>query len=325
MKAIVFDSDSGPRLQKDYPNPTPDSGQVLVAIETVGVCKTDLEILKGYMGFSGVIGHEFVATVIDGPDEWISKRVVAEINCNCGVCEFCKSGNGNHCPARSVIGIVGRDGVMAERALLPIANLHQLPDSLNNDRAVFVEPLAAVLRIAQQVDLSGANVVVLGDGRLGQLAARAIKASAKTKTLLMVGKHADKLKLASAAGVDTIGLQKFNPDRSADVLVDATGSPEGFELALRTVMPLGTVVLKSTFATEGGMNLAPVVIDEITVVGSRCGPFAPAIEALDSGAVEVTDLISHRFDLDHGIEALHAASDGRNIKVLIDIQQGTAL
>jgi threonine dehydrogenase-like Zn-dependent dehydrogenase len=323
MKAIVFDSDNGPHFREDYPSPTPGPGEVLVAIETVGICKTDLEILKGYMGFTGVIGHEFVATVIEGPDEWMSKRVVAEINCNCGVCELCKSGDGNHCPARSVIGIAGRDGVMAERARIPLANLHQLPDSLSNDRAVFVEPLAAVLRIARQVDLSGANVVVLGDGRLGQLAARALRAP--VGALLMVGKHADKLKLASEAGVNTASLREFHPDRSADVVVDATGSPEGFELALRTVRPLGTVVLKSTFATKGEMNLTPVVIDEITVVGSRCGPFAPAIEALDSGAVEVTDLISCRFDLNHGIEALQAASDGRNIKVLIDIQQGVAL
>ena len=319
MKAIVFDSDNGPHLQEDYPQPAPGAGQVLVAVETVGICRTDLEILKGYMGFTGVIGHEFVGTVIDGPDEWISRRVVAEINCNCGTCEFCDAGLGNHCPARSVIGIVGRDGVMAQQAVLPLANLHQLPDSLTNDRAVFVEPLAAVLRIGRQIDLAGANVVVLGDGRLGQLAARAIRAPAAT--VLLVGKYAHKLQLAAGAGIDTRGLEEFTPDRSADVVVDATGRPEGFELALRTVRPLGTVVLKSTFTADGGMNLAPVVIDEITVVGSRCGPFAPAIEALDAGDIEVTDLISCRFDLDHGVEALQAAADGRNIKVLIDVEQ----
>ncbi|MBC8372913.1 MAG: alcohol dehydrogenase catalytic domain-containing protein [Phycisphaerae bacterium] len=319
MKAIVFDSDNGPHLQGDYPQPSPASGEVLVAVETIGICRTDLEILKGYMGFTGVIGHEFVGTVIGGPDEWMSRRVVAEINCNCGVCEFCTTGLGNHCPSRSVTGIAGRDGVMAQQAVVPLVNLHKLPDSLTNDRGVFAEPLAAVLRIGQQVDLDGANVVVLGDGRLGQLAARAIKGPAAA--LLMVGKHAGKLQLASAVGIDTRGLKEFTPDRSADVVVDATGSPEGFELALRTVRPLGTVVLKSTFAVGGGMNLAGVVIDEITVVGSRCGPFAPAIEALDTGKIEVTDLISCRFDLDHGIEALHAASDGRNIKVLIDVEQ----
>ena len=319
MKAIVFDSDNGPHLQADYPQPVIGPGEVLVAVETVGICRTDLEILKGYMGFAGVIGHEFVGTVIDGPDEWISRRVVAEINCNCGACEFCSAGVGNHCPARSVIGIGGRDGVMAQRVALPLANLHQLPDGLTNDRAVFVEPLAAALRIGRQVDLAGANVVVLGDGRLGQLAARAIRAPAAA--VLLVGKHAHKLQLAAGAGINTELLEEFSPDRSADVVVDATGRPEGFELALRTVRPLGTVVLKSTFAADGGMNLAPVVIDEITVVGSRCGPFAPAIEALDAGDIEVTDLISCRFDLDHGIEALQAAADGRNIKVLIDVEQ----
>jgi len=319
MKAIVFDSDNGPHLQEDYPQPAPGPGQVLVAVETVGICRTDLEILEGYMGFTGVIGHEFVGTVIDGPDEWISRRVVAEINCNCGTCEFCIAGVGNHCPARSVIGIVGRDGVMAQQAAVPLANLHQLPDSLSNDRAVFVEPLAAALRIGRQVDLAGANVVVLGDGRLGQLAARATTSPAAT--VLLVGKHAHKLQLAAEAGIDTKPLEEFTPDRSADVVVDATGRPEGFELALRTVRPLGTVVLKSTFAADSGMNLAPVVIDEITVVGSRCGPFAPAIEALDTGDIEVTDLISCRFDLDHGIDALRASADRRNIKVLIDVEQ----
>ncbi|MDP6544384.1 MAG: alcohol dehydrogenase catalytic domain-containing protein [Phycisphaerae bacterium] len=319
MKAIVFDSYNGLHLDEDYPAPVPGPDEVLVAVETVGICRTDLEILKGYMGFAGVIGHEFVGTVIDGPDEWISRRIVAEINCNCGVCEFCGTGLGNHCPDRSVIGIVGRDGVMAQQAIVPLANLHQLPDSLSNDRAVFVEPLAAALRIAQQVDLVGANVVVLGDGRLGQLAARALRGPAAS--LLLVGRHAGKLQLAAAVGIDTRLLQEFTPDRSADVVVDATGSSEGFELALRTVRPLGTVVLKSTFAADSGMNLAPVAIDEITVVGSRCGPFAGAIEALDTGQIEVTDLISCRFDLSRGIEALHAAGDGRNIKVLIDVEQ----
>jgi len=319
MKAIVFDSDNGPHLDEDYPQPSPGPGQVLVAVETVGICRTDLEILKGYMGFTGVIGHEFVGTVIDGPDEWVSRRVVAEINCNCGTCEFCGAGLGNHCRGRSVIGIAGRDGVMAQQVAVPLANLHQLPDGLTNDRAVFVEPLAAALRIGQQIDLDGANVVVLGDGRLGQLAARAIIGPAAT--VLLVGKHAHKLQFAAEAGIDTRGLEEFIPDKSADVVIDATGRPEGFELALRTVRPLGTVVLKSTFASDGGMNLAPVVIDEISVIGSRCGPFAPAIGALDSGEIEVTDLISCRFDLDHGIEALQAAADGRNIKVLIDVEQ----
>ena len=319
MRAIVFDSDNGLGFREDYPEPVPGPDQVLVAVQTVGICKTDLEILKGYMGFAGVIGHEFVGTVIDGPDEWISRRVVAEINCNCGICDLCGAGLGNHCPDRSVIGIVEQDGVMAERAVMPLSNLHHLPDSLTNDQAVFVEPLAAALRIGRQIDLDGANVVVLGDGRLGQLAARAIRGPAAA--VLLVGKHAHKLQLAAEAGIDTVLLEDFVPDRSAGLVVDATGRPEGFELALLTVRPLGTVVLKSTFAASGGMNLAPVAIDEITVVGSRCGPFAPAIEALDTGEIEVTDLISCRFDLDHGIEALHAAADGRNIKVLIDVEQ----
>ena len=320
MKAIVFDSDAGVRLRPDYPEPSPGLGEAVISVETVGVCKTDLEILKGYMGFSGVIGHEFVGTVIEGPDQWISKRVVAEINCNCGACDFCDAGLGNHCPNRTVLGIAGRDGALAERVAVPVANLHLVPDSLSNDRAVFAEPLAAALRIGRQVDLNQARAVVLGDGRLGQLAARAIKSSAAS--VLLVGKHADKLQLAAAAGIDAVLLEDFSPDRSADAVIDATGRPAGFELALQTVKPLGTVVLKSTFATGGGINMAPVVIDEITIVGSRCGPFAPAIAALDSGEVEVADLISARFDLDRGLDALQAAGDGRNVKVLIDVRPG---
>ena len=154
MKAIVFDNKSGPHLDENYPDPSPGPGEVLIAVETIGVCKTDLEILKGYMGFEGVIGHEFVGTVIDGPDEWMSKRVVAEINCNCGTCEFCLAGLGNHCPTRSVIGIVGRDGVMAEQAVAPLANLHHLPDSLTSDRAVFVEPLLPKRRQGLRVGLA---------------------------------------------------------------------------------------------------------------------------------------------------------------------------
>ncbi|MDP7286567.1 MAG: alcohol dehydrogenase catalytic domain-containing protein [Phycisphaerae bacterium] len=320
MKAIVFDKDNGPHLDGNYPDPSAAPGEVLIEVQTVGVCRTDLEILKGYMGFAGVIGHEFVGKVIDGPDQWMSKRVVAEINCNCGACRFCRDGLGNHCPDRSVLGIVDRDGVMAQKAVVPVADLHLLPDSLSNDRAVFVEPLAAALRIGEQVDLDGANVVVLGDGRLGQLSARAVKGPAAS--VLLVGKHAHKLQLAADAGVDVVSLDQFAPDRSADVVVDATGRAEGFQLALRTVRPLGAVVLKSTFASNKPMNLAPVVIDEVRVIGSRCGPFASAIRALDSGDVEVTDLITRRFDLASGLEALDAAGDGRNIKVLIDVQQG---
>jgi len=322
MKAIFFDNDRGLEFRADYPSPSPCPGDVLIAVETIGVCRTDLEILNGYMGFVGVIGHEFVGTVIEGPDEWVSKRVVAEINCPCGDCELCGAGLGNHCPHRGVLGILGRDGAMAELTTVPAANLHRIPDSLSNDRAVFTEPLAAALRIAEQVNIEGARVVVLGDGRLGQLCARALTIGASS--VLLVGKHDSKLQIAADAGMDVRRVDRFAPDRSADVVVDATGRAEGFELAMRTVRPTGTIVLKSTFATDSGMNLAPIVIDEINVVGSRCGPFAPAVAALDSGDIEVTDLISHRFDLDRGAEALHAAGDGRSLKVLIDVRKGVS-
>jgi len=245
--------------------------------------------------------------------------VVAEINCGCGSCEFCRRGAANHCPNRTVIGIAGRDGAMAERIAVPPASLHALDENISNDQAAFVEPLAAAMRIAQQVDLTAAGVVVLGDGRLGQLIARAVRDIAAD--VLLVGKHPHKLQLARDRDIETALLDEYLPDRSADVVIDATGRPEGFQLAARSVRPLGTIVLKSTFAADGGMNLAPIVIDEVSVVGSRCGPFDAAIEALASGRVEVTDLISRRFELAHGVEALEAAGDSRNIKVLIDVEQ----
>jgi len=322
MRAIVFDSSAGVRVVEGYPDPVAGAGEALVAVSTVGVCRTDLEILKGYMGFSGVIGHEFVGTVIDGPGEWVSRRVVAEINCSCGSCEFCRRRAANHCPNRTVIGIEGRDGAMAEKITVPVGNLHAVSDEISNDQAVFVEPLAAAMRVGQQVDLTGAGVVVLGDGRLGQLIARAVHGAAAG--VLLVGKHADKLRLAQDRGIETRLLDEFTPDRSADVVIDATGRPGGFQLAVRTVRPLGTVVLKSTVAADSGMNLAPIVIDEISVVGSRCGPFDAAIEALATGQVEVADLISRRLELACGVEALEAAADGRNIKVLIDVEPAGA-
>ncbi|MBI5725951.1 MAG: alcohol dehydrogenase catalytic domain-containing protein [Planctomycetes bacterium] len=305
-------------LRKDYPAPRPAEGEALIAVRKAGICRTDLEITRGYMNFRGVLGHEFVGQVVEGPDEWKGKRVVGEVNCPCGQCPLCSMGLGKHCRSRTVLGIQGRGGVFAEFTALPAANLHEVPPGVGDDEAVFAEPLAAAMQIIRQVRFMPTDgAVVLGDGRLGLLAAMALRNV--LRDILLVGKHANKLAIAKACGIKTILAKDFLPRRSARFVIDATGTAEGFSLALRTVMPTGTIVLKSTYASPGWLNLAPVVIDEITVVGSRCGPFADAINALKDRDVNVLPLISAHYDLSDGVTAMVAAADPSNIKVIIDV------
>jgi threonine dehydrogenase-like Zn-dependent dehydrogenase len=304
MLGVYFDGKA--RLRRDLPSPA--RGEALIAVRLAGVCRTDLEILKGYMGFRGVLGHEFVG-------EWNGRRVVGEINCACGRCGPCARGMPSHCRGRTVLGISGRDGAFAQYLCLPESNLHEVPEGVTDEEAVFTEPLAAALRVAEQVDLSGAGVCVLGDGRLGLLTALALRPLCRE--LLLVGRHEDKLRIASGQGVRTTA--EFRPRKDWDVVVDATGGAEGFSLALSAVRPLGTVVLKSTAAAGGDLNLAPVVIDEVKVVGSRCGPFKKALELLASGRIDVRPLISGRYPLKDGLKALEAAEKGA-LKVLISIQ-----
>lgn len=318
MLAILFDGRSA-SLQTDYPLPAAGENRALVRVHLAGVCKTDLEVLKGYMGFRGVMGHEFVGTVVQGPSQWLHRRVVAEINCPCGECDFCRRGLGNHCANRSVLGIDKHDGVFAEYVAVPAANLHAVADNVSDEQAVWVEPLAAAFQITRQVPVKPSDrAVVLGDGRLGQLAARVLRN--RLRDLTLVGKHPWKLELAEKQGIRTVAFEQCpakTPDR-ADLVVDATGSPSGFELAMRLVRPRGTIVLKSTFAADSGLNLAPLVINEVTVVGSRCGPFDAALAALAAGEVNVTDLPVRRFPLAEGLSALAAAQDPRNLKVIVD-------
>jgi len=318
MLALVFDGKA--TLRGDYPTPKPRRDEALVAVRMAGICRTDLEVLRGYMHFRGVMGHEFVGTVVAGPKKWRDKRVVAEINCVCGRCDMCRRGTSNHCRNRTVLGIDGRDGVFAEYAAVPVRNLHAVPDGLSDEEAVFVEPLAAALQLVRQVKFDRAQkVVVLGDGRLGQLVARALKPLVRRP--MLVGKHAAKLEAAEKQGIQTVLADEFVPSAQADVVVDATGSPSGFELAMRTVRPRGTIVLKSTFAANDGLNLAPVVINELTVVGSRCGPFPDALRELATGQVDVSALITGRLPLSQGPAALAAAQEPHAIKVLIDVRQ----
>ncbi len=316
MQAIVFDGEA--KYVDNYAEPQCEEGQACIAVESVGICRTDLEILQGYMGFKGVLGHEFVGRVVDGPERWLGKRVTSEINCPCGVCGFCLGGLGGHCPNREVIGIVGHDGAMAEKIVVPVNNLHKVPETISNTEAVFIEPLAAAFEVTRQVDANHANAVVLGDGRLGQLVARVLKPRAST--LVVVGKHAEKLEAAEKQGIQSCLLEDFRPTGEADIVVDATGTADGFELAMKTVRPRGTIVLKSTFTADSGINLAPIVINEVTLIGSRCGPFGEAIRALASGAVDVSAMVSAQYSLRQGVEALQAAANSENLKVIVDVK-----
>jgi threonine dehydrogenase-like Zn-dependent dehydrogenase len=318
MLALIFDGQ--PKLRDDYLKPRIGPGEALVAVRLAGICQTDLEVLKGYMGFSGVMGHEFVGVVEDGPRQWQGKRVVGEINCVCSRCDMCKAGLSNHCRNRTVVGIAGRDGAFAQYLALPAANLHQVPDNVPDEHAVLIEPLAAAFQVVRQVKMAASvGVVVLGDGRLGQLIARIL--NPRLRRLVMVGKHQSKLEAAEKQGIATVLAEEFVPMAMADVVIDATGSASGFDLAMRTVRPRGTIILKSTSAAREGMNLSPLVINEVNVVGSRCGPFPDAIKALAGGKLDVSALVGRTFPLTRGVAALEAASRGDCMKVVLNAQE----
>lgn len=320
MLALVYDEKA--RIREDYPRPAPSRDEALIEVRSAGICRTDLEIIRGYMGFKGVMGHEFAGVVTEGPVRWQGKRVTAGINCICGRCDMCTSGLSNHCRNRTVLGIDGRDGVFAQYVAVPIDNLHEVPESIDDVDAVFIEPLAAAFQVVRQIKIKRSDdVVVLGDGRLGHLIARVLRN--RTDRLVMVGKHPGKLEAAEKKGIQTVRVEGFDPAGKADVVIDATGKPEGFQLAMRTARPRGTIVLKSTFATSASehlvMDFSPLVINEFTVVGSRCGPFKDAIDALAKRQVQVDDLVTKRFKLHDGLAALDAAADPRNLKVVLDV------
>ena len=321
MRALVLDG-GAVSFQADRPVPKPGDGEVLVRVVRAGVCDTDLQLVAGYMGFSGVLGHEFVGVAEAGP--FAQQRVVGEINGNCRLCATCLAGRPTHCPHRTVIGIAGHDGAFADYVSVPQHNLHLVPDALPTDVAVFAEPVAAACQIPSQLSLNRTDrVVVLGDGRLGNLCAQVL--AGICDAVLVVGKHTKKLALLEDLGIQTVLVGDLPDDRSADVVVDCTGSDAGLPTALRIVRPRGTVVLKTTVAGTQQMPWAPIVIDEVTIVGSRCGPFDGALEALEAGSVSVLPLISTRFDLSDGMSALDAAKRGGVLKVLIDVASPEAV
>lgn len=319
MKALIFEDTL--KLVDDCPDPQPGPGDALIRVHVAGICNTDLEITRGYMNHRGVLGHEFVGVVERANDETlVGKRVVGEINLPCGVCEMCRAGLGNHCPNRTVLGIDGHPGAFAEYLTLPERNLHVVPEGVSDDEAVFVEPLAAACEIPTQIDVApGASVCVLGDGKLGLLVAQVMEPLAGELTL--VGTSLDKIHRVGSSRVRRYLVEEFERGSRFDVVVDCTGSPHGFTTAMNVVRPRGTIVLKTTAAEAEPVNLAPVVVNEITIVGSRCGPFDEALRRLEAREVEVTPLISARFPLDRALDAFDAAGDGANIKVLIDVER----
>ena len=284
-------------------------------VRCAGVCSTDLQIMKGYMGFRGVPGHEFVGEVCEGPSDLVGKRVVGEINFACGTCEMCHRGLGRHCPARSVMGILHADGCFAEYLAVPIVNLHHVPDVISDEEAVFSEPLAAAFEILEQVHIQPTSkVVVFGDGKLGLLCAQVLHGAGARVTV--VGKHEEKLEILHKLGIEAKALADWRASQ-ADVVVEATGSTAGLSLAMTTVRPRGVLVLKSTVAQEHVVSLAPLVINEITVIGSRCGRFSPALQALQRATIAVTPLISKVFPLAEGAAALRHAARSGTLKVLL--------
>ena len=298
-------------------------GEAVVRVLKSGICGTDLELVKGYSGFRGTPGHEFVGQVEQSPDrpELIGKRVVGEINAGCGVCALCKSGDSRHCQDRAVLGILGRDGAHSEFLRLPSRNLFVVPDRITNDAAVFIEPLAAAIGINECVDIKDSEkVAVIGDGKLGILCARAIESGGKAKSVCLIGKHNEKLKLASDSGIETLQIRESDAlAHQFDIVVEASGSESGFASALELVKPRGRIVLKSTYHGLARWDASRVVVNEITVIGSRCGRFQPAIDALASNQIQVKDLISEEFSLSNGVAAFERAAANGVLKVLLNM------
>lgn len=315
MRALVFNKTL--TLDSRRAEPPVSEGDTLLKIRQAGICATDLEITKGYMNFSGVLGHEFVADVVDSPDkDLIGERVCGEINIACGRCDLCLSGLSSHCRNRSVFGIQEHNGAFADHARLPAINLHALPKSVDDDQAVFVEPLAAAFQVLKQIKIDNRTwATVLGDGRLGLLVAQVLRNAGCP--VRVIGKHAEKLALCERWQIRARSLADIAPRHDQDVVIDCTGSAAGFELALAMVRPRGIVVLKSTVAAGKSLNLAPIVIDEINIIGSRCGPFREAIRALAEKQVDVVSLIHRRMKIEQGVEAMALAGRPGILKVIL--------
>jgi threonine dehydrogenase-like Zn-dependent dehydrogenase len=292
--------------------------ETIVRVLLSGICNTDLEIARGYAGFKGTIGHEFVGRVeASADDALVGRRVVGEINAGCGKCDLCRAGDSRHCANRTVLGIHGRDGAHAEFLQLPSANLLLVPDAIPDEHAVFTEPLAAACGILERVSIAKSDrVAVIGDGKLGLLCAQVL--SLTGASLLLIGKHASKLRIAERRGIETATpKQAAKRTREFDVVVEVSGGAAGFGLALDLLRPRGHLVLKSTFHGKTELEAARIVVDEISIVGSRCGRFGPALDLLKKAAIDVDSLISEEYSLSQGIHAMHRAGTRGVLKVLL--------
>lgn len=301
---------------RDIPQPRkPD--EALIKIRKAGICSTDLELVKGYYPYTGVLGHEFVGEVVEADDaSWVGQRVVGEINAICNQCEQCLNGRSTHCENRTVLGIVNRDGTFAEYTQLPITNLHRVPDSVPDEMAVFTEPLAAALEIQQQVQVKPTDrVLLVGAGRLGQLIGQTIALTGCD--LRVVARHSHQQNLLKARGIRIISEEEIQPWRW-DIVVEATGSPAGFSLARQAIRPRGTLVLKSTYKGSLDVNFSSIVVDEVNLLGSRCGPFEPALRLMETRQVDPTVLITNEFRLAEALKAFERAAETGVLKVLIE-------
>ena len=304
-------------LRTDIPAPVLASDEALVKVLRAGICNTDLELLRGYYPYQGVLGHEFVGMVEQGPAPLIGQRVVGEINATCSHCRFCQSGQSTHCENRTVLGIVNRNGAFADYLTLPAKNLHSVPDSLTTDAATFTEPVAAALEIQEQVKISSNDrVLVVGDGKLGQLVAQTLALTGCD--LWVIGRHLEKLEHLRNLGIQT-GLAESLIPRSFDLAVECTGNPEGFAIARQGLRPRGTLILKSTYANPLSLDISAIVVDEITLLGSRCGPFASALQLLAEGKIKVLDLIEAKYPLEDGLTAFAHAQKRGVLKILLEM------
>jgi len=316
MRAIWLE-DQRVSIRTDLPVPDLKPDQALIKVLLAGVCSTDLELLRGYYPYKGVPGHEFVGEVIDAPSgyDWVGQRVVGEINISCGFCPACLAGRRTHCKLRLTLGIHGWDGAFAEYLVLPVHNLHAIPPEVSDEAAVFSEPLAAALEIREQVPIKvDERWLVIGAGRLGQLVAQVLAASGAT--LIVVARHAYQRELLDRRHIPWISEEHVQTGE-ADVVVDTTGTPGGFFLARCAVRPRGTIVLKSTYKEEILIDMSKIVVDEIILIGSRCGPFQPALQMLADGTVDPRELIQGCYPLDQGLQALEHAGRPGVLKVLI--------
>lgn len=317
MKALRFENNQLNLAEIERPNA---ENEALVRVLKSGICNTDIEIVKGYAGFSGTIGHEFVGMVEECEDKnLIGERVVGEINAGCGECGKCLEGDSRHCPARTVLGIIRRDGAHAEFLNLPTRNLFVVPKEVSDTQAVFVEPLAAAFGITEQIEIyPETRVAVIGDGKLGNLCAQSL--GLKSENLFFIGKHQSKLDLVKGKNIETVLLENVSKlNRNFDVVVEASGSESGFATALNLLKPRGKLVLKSTFSGKTKLEMWRVVVEEITVVGSRCGKFQPALDLLEKKLIDVESLVSAELSLSDGVKAMRKAEEKGVMKVILSM------